>query len=57
MSPFAVGAQRDGKNWLGGKLDDIAVIAAQILTKDDTTVFQEFESNGTGIDTITRKLI
>lgn len=53
MSPFAVGAQRAGKNWYGGKLDDISVIAAQILTKDESTVLQDFESNGTGIDTIT----
>ena len=53
MSPFAVGAQRDGKHWLGGKLDDISVIAAQILTKDEKTRLQEVESNGTGIDTMT----
>ena len=54
-SPFAVGAKKDGKNWLGGKLDDISVIVAQILTTEKSTVLQEFESNGTGIDTITGK--
>jgi hypothetical protein len=37
---------------MGGKLDDVSVVVAQILNKDDSTILQEFKSNGAGIDTI-----
>ena len=30
MSPFSVHAKEHGKNFLGGKLDDITVIVAQV---------------------------
>ena len=50
-SPFAIGARNAGRQFQGGKLDDISVVAAQIHTADETTTFQDFDSNGLGIDT------
>lgn len=40
MTPFAKNAAKAGKRWLGGKLDDTAVVVALVIADDDVDIVQ-----------------